>query len=263
MIKQENQRVRYNAALAFFQSLIEKKRTICIIFLITIAIGTIISVFRPKVYRATSVLNLGYDKIHYWGIEDYLTITKLFEQEYLLRQVASKLNLSENPISIVKSKFRFRNLKSSLVAVDGLGKTPEEALRISELLASLILERHRYLLSAREENIKLFDQTVVVLEDEIQSLRLKIENMKEVRTETQALLFGSLYKALGNKENRLQNYRSEVAKEKIEYNMLTTRLEIPAVLPVKPIKPNFKINFLISLIYGLFLSFAWVLIIKR
>lgn len=263
MINQENQTIRYNTALAFFQSAKEKKRAICIIFLITIVIGSTISIFTPKVYRATSILNLGYDRIHYWGIEDYLTIAKLFEQEYLLRQIASKLNLPVSPVSIVKSKFRFRNLKGSLIAVDGLGRTPEEALRVSELLSSMIFERHQVLLSTRMEKIKLFDQAAAVLEDEIQSLRLKIENMKEIRTEAQSLLFGSLYKALGNKEERLENYRSEASKEKIEYNMLTTRLEISAVLPIKPIKPNFRINFLISLIYSLFLSFVWVLITTR
>jgi len=273
----------------YLQVIRKRKNGILIIFLVVVITTAIISFTMPKTYLASAFIKIG--KIKEQKLETLSDLKTVFEQESVLKELAKKINLPPGE-KIDKKLLNFEQAKEGeLIKVSGKGKTPEEALKLTEKALEIIIDRHekffekaKKVLDFEIETIKKQKEKtrkdIEQLEEEIKRLEGEIANYeKEVKlrsnaySEGQGLIAQSYIYLLAQAKNQKEEKEKQILNLKQEINNLdltlqekeyenvylirNTTIEIPAILPEEPIAPNKKINLTISAILGVFLGIFW------
>ncbi|MBI2118102.1 MAG: hypothetical protein HYT97_00580 [Elusimicrobia bacterium] len=222
------------------------------IFSGTIFLTMLWHLYSPRLYQSSVILKIG-SAIQNFFNENSQTVIMLFNQEYFLKKIAQKLDVPQTDYKKIKAKIKLIDL-NGLLRVDAFGETPEEAKKIAEVCATLLVERHEEMLG--QELLRRTDylrSQIVELNREIESLRARLKSLSSsgLSSQTQMMLL------LEEKESRRAYHELALLGQEGELKTYRTRIEAPASYADRPLKPNFRISLFIGPLLGMLISFAW------
>lgn len=223
------------------------------------AIGVGIGVVKPKTFRSSAMIKIG--NPYNVPIEDYKTIRLGFKQDHILQELAIKVGFPLEKVYSLQSKFKIKEVGNLLILIEGFGSAPDQSLNVVNSIVDIILQRHEKSLELNLslEKIVFFKKRISILEDGIKSLKLQINLEKASISEAKSIIFATLLNNLESKENTIFYIKGNLLDEEKRAEIFRTHVTIPAVKPMTP-QDNWGVYFSISILFGLFFSFFWVLI---
>jgi capsular polysaccharide biosynthesis protein len=268
-----------------------KKREGILVFCIVCFVGIVLTFILPRTYQTTEILRLA--MIDGNQIETVDALKMLFQSETKFNEIADELGL---PLVRVKKSFSVESKAGGVfIAIKGRGTSPEEAIRITKLISTKILEREEQLYKPIQEK---FDSEMVTLEKDKKSTEQKIAQLEKTReglqadiafyqreiakrvdaqsegqgriAETYIKLLSETKRIRDETANELVNFKQHlfVLEENIKQKKFTyvylsgpSGIEISALMPEKSfIPPNIVQNIIYSAVLGVFLAIVWVFI---
>jgi len=277
-------------------AILNKKREGILVFCIVVFVGIALTFIVPRTYQTTEILRLGI--VDEKQLETAGVLKILFESETKLNEIAQDSNLS---LSRVKKCFSIESkIGEPFVTIKGRGKSPEEAMKITKLVSTKILNHQEQLYKPIQEK---FESEIAILEKEKKGLEEKIAQKEKTnerlqtdiafyrseivkRSDAQSdaqggiagtYITGTYIKLLADTKKtqdevadelmdlkqRLIILGEDIQQKKFTYAYLSRppRIEISALMPKKSfIPPNIVQNMIYSAVLGVFFAIAWIFI---
>lgn len=251
-----------------YLKMIKKRwKIILIVFLISTATAAIVSLLLPKTYESRAMVRIGRtrDKL----LEEPSSIIEIFKTEPILEKVVEELNIppAQGKLGELASKIKMRE-KSGLLEIKGRGETPEEALRLVNAAATILLKRHEEIFERAkiilEEYLASGKERLAEMERDIEILQKKIDELKTTDSEAKATVARGYMESLERSRDRYEQLQLELRTKKMEESSGSeeTQLVIPPTIPEKPMGPKKKQNVMIAGILGLFVGFFCAAIVE-
>ncbi len=240
-----------------YLNMIKKRWKIILgVFLSSIIISVIVSFSLPKVYEVKLMLRIGKVKDEF--VETGEITAKVFQSKLVLEEVIKRLNLSitEEKIREIKGKIFISEL-DNILEVKGQDSNPQRAVELVNVVANIILERHKLFLEERQEIIEKYiagvEEQLVQGEEDIKNLRCKIKRDENTTSQAKAYIVSGYMDSLEKKLVRYDVLKTELYEKNLEkvYETEPTQIIVFPLNPMKPISPRKKINVLIAVLVGL------------
>ncbi len=235
----------------------KRKKAISSVVILAIIISLIIGFSLPKVYQATTLLEIG--KIKGVYLETPKDVIGFLEQPAVLRKLTQQLNMPEKSWPALKRIIANKQTEKFL-QISAKDNQPARAKEIVEVTADLVLQRHQEILIGEKklinQEIKDIEDNVKVSENRTVELQKEISRLKYPKTEAEGLLAQSYINALSVEENNLRIFQQSLLNKKRElsYGSKETIIASPTLEPIIPIKPNKPLIFIGGTIIGLFVG---------
>ena len=246
-----------------------KKRwkIILIIFLVFTITSGVVSFLRPRTYEASAMVRIG--RMRNRLLEEPSTTIEIFKTKPVLEKVAEGLGgpVTQEKLGELASKIKLKE-KSGLLEIKGRGENPEEALKLVNGVAAVLMQRHGQIFERAkvilEEYLASGKERLSEIEKEIEMLRKKIEELGVTDSEAKATVARGYMESLERSRDRYEQLEVELREKKMEesYGTVSTELVIPPRTPEYPIAPKKKQNILITGILGLFVGFVSAAIVE-
>lgn len=248
----------------YINVVVKRKKLVLSIFLIAVVISTTVNFLMPKVYEATSTVQLGN-----------------VEKPLISKEEAKEIILNQNSlVSIIKElnlKIEIENLKKNIKITDINGTDLltikvvypglDAALKINEAIVNPLIARGQSIYQERliliNERLKELDAQIKNAEKDIdraQNLISEISNSGNISQSDASLRIILLQNTLFNYESSLPVLRNQRNKMKLSLaNAKDFKIFDQPVKPKKPIGPKKTRNVLtagiVGLMFGIFLAF--------
>jgi len=251
-----------------YLNMVKKRwKIILIIFLVSIIASGVVSFLLPRTYEAIAIVRIG--KMRDMLLEEPPTVIEIFKTEAILEKVAEELDIpfGKEKSQKLASKINMKE-KSGLLKIRGKAKTPEEALKLVNGVAAVLMQRHGQIFERAkvilEEYLASGKERLSEIEKEIEMLRKKIEELGVTDSEAKATVARGYMESLERSRDRYELLQVELREKKMEesYGTVSTELVIPPRIPEYPIAPNKKLNVLVAGILGLLVGFVSAAIVE-
>jgi uncharacterized protein involved in exopolysaccharide biosynthesis len=232
-----------------------RKKQIFVIFIAFVIISIIVSLTTPKTYQSSALVTPA--KISDQIVEDTGAVIDVLKQETVLRELAQKLDLPELQAFALTEKFKVTQ-NDGFWEIQGMGQTQEQAKKMVEVISSFIINRENTIATRFKPDL---EAETVLLQDELEKnatniadLEEKISASSKTISPAQGYIVASYISALQSAKLRRDGLQKEFYDKQQELNFKTqeARIDVPAVLSLKPISSNKKLNLVIGAILGLF-----------
>jgi len=245
----------------YINIILKRKSIIILIFLIAIITAALVSYFAVSpVYQASTVFSV--TKIDGRAVINITEALEIMKSNVVLDEVINRMGIEENAKQL-SSQITTESLKgTNFIKVSVVADSPESAKNLVENIVEVFIEQNQ---DEYREKVKLVEDRLKSLEKQIAEFEKNIQEIEKTKKKiatTEELSEGerqfqtSLLLSSSVTERELYNTLSEQA------NSLKASLESCedfktinyAQLPAAPIKPNKKLNILISGVLGLFVG---------
>lgn len=187
----------------------------------------------PDAYISKALIDPA--KIQKVVVENSESLKVLFKNPInpYLTEIAKRLGLKEEEgLGLVKS-FKIMD-KAGYLEIETIGKTPEYAKKLADLVCELVLERQNRLmqnaLKIIEDEIPLIEEQIISAQKEVKSLDKKILQKEKTDSLAQSYVYQSLISSKENARKREEDLRSRLSSIKMELKYYTK----PATIVAEP-----------------------------
>ncbi len=188
----------------YINVLLKRKWAVLAIFLITAIVAALISLVIPQTFEATNLVEVGKTKNEI--IENIADIKTIFERKTVLKEIHEKLGLPKNiNFESVAKKFKIEkndNATNKFIEIKGWAETPEKAVKVSNVVTQILLNRHE----------KLFAEAEKMFEAEIEGINKNKEKTQTDIGQIKTVDIPKTKEEIKRLEQDIQQYEKEIAK---------------------------------------------------
>lgn len=246
-----------------WQIIKKEKAGFLIIFFVCILITGLITFLMPKTYQSSALLEIGMIKNEL--IEGPKDIAVLFDQPFFLKRLSKSFGMKEQDWTRLRKIISIHPTEKFL-EIKARAKTPSQAKLFVDQTTVLILERHQKIFIEEKKvfeiEIKKIKENIQTSEEKISELEKEVNRLRFPRTTAEGLLAQSFISALTKEKENLHAFKQTFLDKERErkFNSYETRIESEAMVPIRPIKPDKKLNIILGIILGLFAGISYVFI---
>jgi capsular polysaccharide biosynthesis protein len=259
-----------------------------------VVIAIVIGLLLPKTFEANSLIRIG--KIKNLNIESVEDVKSVLFNEETLQEIVQKLGLpAKTNLQKITDMLRVKSgEKAELLLIGGQGNSPENALKLVNILSDKLVERHKTLFSEvqktidteietlqknrekTEKDIEQAEKKIVRLDEDIKYYEGEIRIRSGVQSEGQGRIVESYINLLATIKNQKETVIAQIAEFKQNlvnidlslqqkeyektYETRPTTLDIPPILPQSKSGPSIRKIVLIGGFLGLIIGIVWALI---
>lgn len=251
----------------FIRVLLKRKNIVLNVTLIALIIAGIYSFISPKIYRISTLLEIGsINKSNDLRnssslIESPEQIVEKIKNDVYGIEIRKRVNISEKEFPIMKAD----SIKdTSLVMIEIKSDKTDFAKKILEQVDDLIMSDHQEEIKVKKElinqDIERITEKIKGSEEEKNNLEAKVDAIQKVSIiqqdpGTQFALFDSKEK-LAKKKQEIENLYIEINSLKASLDNIKPTIVIRApIVPDKPINPGIALNIILASIFGILVGF--------
>ncbi len=249
----------------YLNVILRRKRLIFFGFVLAVAGAGVFSYISPRIYRAETILEIGYIKEVVEAIEASSQIIEKLKLGVYERLIRARLGIPEEKNIEVKSK---NPRGTNLLKIEAEATEPKLTKAILQEINNLILSNHQEQIKVKKElfenDIERLRTKIISLEEENESIRTQIEILEKVplKEQTPASQF-----ALFATKERLEIRKREIenlylginSHKRLLENIRSTKVIKAPLIPKVPIKPrpalNMSVAGILGIFFGTFLAF--------
>ncbi len=250
----------------YLNVILRRKRLIFFGFVLAVAGAGVFSYISPRIYRAETILEIGYIKEVVEAIEASSQIIEKLKLGVYERLIRARLGIPEEKNIKVKSE---NPGGTNLLKIEAENTEPKLTKAILQEINNLILlSSHQERIKVKKElfknDIERLKTKIISLEEEKKSIRTQIEILEKVplKEQTPASQF-----ALFATKERLEIRKREIenlylginSHKRLLENIRSTKVIKAPLIPKVPIKPrpalNMSVAGILGIFFGTFLAF--------
>jgi len=276
----ENQQKQFEEELEidladYIRVIWRRKKPVSAIFVLVVIAAIIFSFTQPKIYQSSALISPAKLRIYLVDplkiqshlvpageiptqvIENLDTTINLLKHEANLKEIARKLNLSENQALSLKNQFKVSK-NGELLEIKGFGSSPEKAKQIAETVTNFIFDYQQKIISPFKENlereINFLNEQIKNEENKVAELEAKIKASEKTTSEGQGNIVAAYIQNLNEVQEKLIDLRLQLVQKENELKsfIFEPKIVASAFLPSQPVGPNHKKNVAIGIVLGLF-----------